>query len=87
MLKLEDNKCSGCGCEVTFKRARLSPAIAVGGPVERLCTVCADIWDAVALRPFFVEAQIKYFEENKFMAAYKAALMGQTPPTKGGFAL
>ena len=78
----EDN-CTGCGCPCTFRAARLSPAIVTGAMVERLCNVCVVVWDSVASRPFFVQAERDFIAENRLMAAYKAA---QVPP-KGGFAV
>ena len=82
---METNNCSGCGCQCMFRMARMSPAIAVGATVERLCDVCVVVWDSVASRPFFVQAERDFIAENKLMATYKAAMLGQTP--KGGFAL
>ena len=81
------DKCTGCGKPWKFCQVRMSPAIQVHAPIERLCDDCVILWDAVATRPFFVKAQNEYFEENKFMAAYKADMLGQAPPPKGGFAV
>lgn len=84
---MDDNNCTGCGISCKFRIAKMSPAIVLHAPVERLCTVCVELWNAVASRPFFVQAERDYIAENKFMAAYKAALLGQTEPPKGGFAV
>jgi hypothetical protein len=80
------DKCTGCGCECKFRIAKISPAIVINSPVERLCTVCTELWNAVASRPFFVEAEREFIVDNKFMAAYKAALLGKVEPPKEGFA-
>ena len=82
---MDTENCSGCGCPCEFRAARMSPTIAGGATVERLCNVCVVVWDSVASRPFFVQAERDFIAENKFMAAYKAAMLDHAP--KGGFAV
>lgn len=72
------DRCTGCGKHYQFLRGRLSPAIATNAVLERLCDDCVILWDAVAMKSFFIEAQREWIAENVARAKHKIQLLGDS---------
>lgn len=73
-------RCSECSIEsehLHFRYDRIS--FALGNKTTkmfRFCDDCVTLYDAVALRPHFINAQIEYMRENVQLAKRKRELLG-----------
>lgn len=73
-------RCSECDKESDYLQIRYDRvSFALGNKTAkmfRFCDDCVTLYDAVALRPHFLNAQIEYLRENARRAKRKLELLG-----------